>query len=445
MVASIFASQQPAFHGGGSTILVVPVSASEAYVVAPHPSLGAIALRLVKGNAGSVTTPSNSIGLPFGNWRLYGVRRLAAVTDNPATNYREIISDDVGSQQYAMAFNSIYGGVFHGGLTFNTEGVIDLTIPQYVPSFSLAVTFTIDWGLGVTTTGTDTLTLTPSGELKSDTTILGGPILDPVYLDMTIASSAFDRAKGLVDADYTALIMNADGTTDTDYSFNTSDTMLMRNRASGTIVTVTDDSRASAEFNRKWVRRSPVGSNSQRSKLYAKMVSAPLTPFPANRVQRTITFSKSTPDVFSWTAAAGGAGYDGTYPWPGGTVTNTGTALRFTRSATIGTNIGWLMGVEAGATYRLPISTALAGGGATNSGNGMAYAIQYADIGSIVSPLPIVTQTFAQTNVAAGGTGYLQFTAPANVDTLQCFIRQTTGTAGQLVDVTSLGPLAKFP
>ena len=64
-----------------SEVRVHPISATEAYVIAPPPTLGAIALRLIKANHGDTTTPSSSLGVNFGDWRLWGVRALNHVSD----------------------------------------------------------------------------------------------------------------------------------------------------------------------------------------------------------------------------------------------------------------------------------------------------------------------------------------------------------------------------
>lgn len=422
-------------------VRVFPADANTAYVIAPHATLGAIAVKFMKANGGDASTPSNSIGPPFGGWRLAGFRRLSSVFDNPATAFVQILSDDIGSQQFACRYGTTFGGVYHGGLTDNKAvytTLTDLTSEVFLPAFVMYHEFALDWGGGVAMTGKERITITPDGRIRTVTYVAGGVILDPAYLDMTIAEYTFDRAKALADAAWTKILGNADGVSDTDYQFSMADTIVQRDRASGVMITVTDDARAQAEYKQKWLRRSPVGG-SQRSKIYAKLASASaLSPVT---VTRTISFDLTPADVFSWTGALDG--YDGV-----GKAANislpvlTGGILRFTRAASTQTKAKFRVGgLTPGATYRIPISTTRNGGGATDSSNGMTYAVTTPDTDSVLSPVPYASYTYAQVSVAASpaGTGYLQFTVPAGVTMVGIIVQQTTGTAGQIVDLVSLG------
>jgi len=421
-------------------IRVHPVDSTEAFVIAPHSALGAIALRFFKANDGDASTPSSSVGTPFGGWRLAGIRRLVNVEADPLAGYMQFVSNDIGSQQFAIRLAATYAGVYHGGLTHNSQiftSMADLTVAAYISAFVFYSTFTLDWGGGNTMTGNEKITLFPDGHIETATYIAGGLEFDPVYLDMTIFDNMFDRGRAVGDANWTKLLSNVDGVSDIDYAFSGADAVQLRDRASGIIATVTDDSRASARFDSKWLRRSPLGG-SMRSKLYAKLKSAVGVVFPATTVRRSIVFSKDAPDAFSWTASADG--FDGVSKASGiGFPANTGSAFRYTRSATLQYRAKWRVGVEPGGTYRVPVATALAGGGATSGSNGMTYAVTYDAIDSIQTPTPILSRSYTQVTT----DGYLEFTVPAGVYVVQIIIQMTTGTAGHLVDVSSLGPIVR--
>lgn len=104
--------------GVPATMRIVPIDDFEAYVIAPHDGLGAVALHLIYGNGDNPIdqTPADSLGAPFGGWRIRGFRTLPSVESNPETEFTEIIYSGVGSQEYAINVNNVYFGTYHGGL-----------------------------------------------------------------------------------------------------------------------------------------------------------------------------------------------------------------------------------------------------------------------------------------------------------------------------------------
>ena len=417
-----------------NTMRVYSVSATEGYYIAPHPTLGAVAMHVITANNGDTSTPSNSVGVAFGAERIAGFRVLPSFDADPVTGYSSILSEDIGSQQMALRLtsNQLFAGIFHGGWTVNSKTVTPITASTAISEGRIITSGVLDFGGGNTMGASDNVVLKPDGSFQSTTSIAGGLIMDPVYLDMTIAEYVFDRAKALGDASWTKLISNTDGVTDADYSFAAADAVILRDRASGIEITVTDDVRANPRYSSKWVRRSPVGG-SMRSKLYARLASATGVAMPAATVNRTITFAKTAPDSSpSWSAAVDG--YDGMGKASGIVMpTLTSGVMRFTRSATTQTRAKFRMGVVPGGNYRLSISTAIAGGGATASSNGMTYAVTYDGIDSIQTPAPIVSVNYSTLTA----TGYVDFTAPAGTSVVQLIVQMTSGTAGHLVDLTS--------
>lgn len=416
-------------------VRVLPVDATTAFVIARHATLGAIAVKFVFGT-GAVADSSN-VGGSYGGWRLYGVYRLASVTDNPVTSYITQISEDIGSQQFALNFGAKYGGVYHGGLTTNRRvltSLTDLTSEIFLPYFSLYHEFTIDWGGGNVMTGREWITVNPDGSISTSTTVNGGLIIDPGYLDMTIGEYIFDRARAEAGTLWTKLLGNEDQVSDTDYDF-WADSVTLRDRSSGIEMTITDDARALAICPRKYVRRSPV-NGSMRSKLYSRLTSTAIggAAWPATTINRKITFADGGKEAaYAWSAATDG--FDGMGKAAGITMpSRVAGAMRFTRSASTQTRAKFRMGVVAGGTYQLTIGTAIAGGGATSGSNGMTYAVTADNVDSVITPAPLVQSTFSA--LAAAG-GVITFTAPAGANVVQLIVQMTTGTAGHLVDLTS--------
>lgn len=418
--------------GGGVTYRIQNVTTTEGYVVWPHPQFGAIAAKLVIGNNGSSSTPAGSIGSPFGGIRLAGFRRLKSVDADPTATSNnlevEILSDDIGSQQYALQIDdaengNLYGGIYHGGIQFDTEDTPSIATSREVDAFFIRNTFTITWPDGKVATGTEEIRFNANGSVTSTTTITSSEAFLLAYLDMTIGDRPFRYAtpEGGGQVNIYA---------PTNYDMGSVDAVTMLSPASGTTITVRDNVRGLSIFKEKHITR-----NASRSKLYATL-DTDGEPLGTITVTRQITFEATAPAVFSYDPAT-----EGLEPVfiRTGTPSIVGSALRFTRSATVIQKAEWyIYGLTSGATYRIPISVALAGGGATSGSNGMAFVVTTSKIGSIIDPAPLANINYASVIAA----GHIQFTVPDGITAVTLLIQQSTGTAGQLVDVSSLGPIA---
>ncbi|BBC70942.1 hypothetical protein AEB_P0074 [Altererythrobacter sp. B11] len=116
-----------------ATVRIAPVNGDLAYALAPHPALGAVALRFQRNTGGSGFP---NLGAPWEAWRMTAVYALADVEGDPATA-GTVLGADVGAWDYAFQIAAIpeYGGSWHGGETLVSYTGTDLSQAGFVPAF----------------------------------------------------------------------------------------------------------------------------------------------------------------------------------------------------------------------------------------------------------------------------------------------------------------------
>lgn len=364
------------FSPGSTPILaslrVVPVSATEAYVVAPHATLGAIALHLLKGNGTDVSTPGDSVGAPFGDWRIQGYRALPAVTSNPATQSTEILSSGIGSQEIAIRRTTGGGwaGQYHGlgSTAVYSQTAPDLTVAGYISSAVFTSTGRAKWSDGAYYDFTNTITLNGDGSISTTTNVVMPFDPNIAHLDMTIVSPTFTRASLDGGATYVDLT-----TLSTDFGTMAANvsSIIMRNPTTGRTVTIADDALNGTAGRNKIIMR-----RSGDFKVYPDLNP---TPNPTNlgnvTVNRTITFGQTAPDPvsftpYSWSGQTDGAALGTKYTLPFGTQNysfdNTNKKIILTRggAATGDTRVlfGPFYPATPGAAFTAPFVFEVAGG-----------------------------------------------------------------------------------
>jgi hypothetical protein len=418
-----------------SAFRVVPVSATEAFIVAPHAALGAVAWHFVKGNNGATGQVPDSIGAPYGNWRLYGVRTLPNLSADPVSGYTEIVQAGIGSQEHAIlvsqAGGNVWGGIYHGGLQSYTQTAPTMTTAGTLAAATLSHSARIQWAGGEYGDVAGALTVNPDGSLATSCTLAMPFDTLTAYLDMTIVGAGFTRASidgGATWLDLTAVAVGADTQAN-------ADTVIFRNPSTGTTVTVTDDARAKSNFASKAVTR-----RSTDFKLYVNLNTMPAgSPFGTQTVSRTISLGKTAPDPavpsLGWSGAANGAsGYtlQGTTAAAQITFDSSAKKLVFTRGAgTPGQSVRATFpatGLTIGQSYSFQYTSDISGG--SPSGGVQISRSNNADGSS---------GTLIQN--AAAGTQTVTFTATAAIMTIT-FGQASVSGSDAVFRLSSLGPIA---
>lgn len=275
--------------GAAPVIRIVPASATAAYMVAPHAALGAVALHLIKGNAGDESTPSASVGAPFGDWRIQGLRILPGVESNPATQATEIIYQGVGSQEIAINFGGLYAGQYHGfgaGAAYS-QTAPDMTSDHMVVSAEIESAGEMLWS-AASADWSQSIELHADGRITTVTRVDMAYDAFDAYLDMTIVGTGFTRASldgGETWQELDALALNASLTANVA-------TIILRNPTTGTTVTVTDDAMDAPGFaSRRIMRRTG------DYKVYPNINPQPTgTPLGSVTVARTIVLGATEAD-----------------------------------------------------------------------------------------------------------------------------------------------------
>lgn len=404
------------FGGGAPTpIRIVPVSATEAYLVAPHAALGAIALHLLKGNGASTATPADSVGAPFGDWRIQGFRILPGVDSDPATQTTEILSSGIGAQQLAIRRTTGGGwvGHYHGfgaGATY-AQTAPDMTVAAMIATAEIASTGRGLWSDAAYVDFRDVVRLTAAGAIETATTATMPFDPNVVYLDMTIAAPTFIRASLDNGATWVDLTTLTAGNSALDKMAANVATVILRNPSTGTTITVTDDA-----LNGTAGRYKEITRRTADFKIYADLNPTPAgTLLGTATVNRSIIFGRTTPDPtvtlsgdvtqaegnsgttaftftvtrsatagaasIPWTFSAGTTSADdfvgGTYPTGGSVALADGQA-----SATFVVGVAGDAVVEANETFGVAITAPLgfapgarmsAAGGITNDDGGVLY------------------------------------------------------------------------
>lgn len=411
---------------------IVPNGAYEAFVIAPHAELGAIAMHLIVGNGADASTPPYSIGAPFGGWRLYGYRILPGVDADPVSEATEVIYAGIGSQQYALEAlpgDSGWGGVYHGGLHLDTS-VPDLSTERYVATFSIVATGTIAWG-GVTATVADMLGIDATGTIRSATTISSASDFMTVYLDMVqLANPGFTEA---TPAGGAPIALTAG-----DNDLAGARSIAFRNRATGTIATVTTTVPDATDF-----ANIVANVSGDRVKLYPKIV--PGASLGTVSTERTISFAAGEPDpppagILHWDGAVDGAtgfavidnGTDGN-GLGHGQVSFADGQLVFTRATGTGAwgpaRVVWPMfNLQVGTVYAIPTAMTVSGG---NSAGGVYLGVSVHANGADATGIG---------NATNGTPGYT-FTATAATMYLAANQAWVSG-SDNVLRIASIGPVA---
>lgn len=240
-------------------VRIVNVSETEAFAIATHAKVGAVALHLVVGNKGDSNTPQDSLGGEFGQWRIYGLRILPSIASNPVTEYTKIIYAGIGSQEYAINIENEYGGIYHGLSTDApyTQTGTSLSSNVSVSSVSLTHDVTIEWVGGQTADVLETITFDKSGSVRTDCT---------VNCDFNTLTASL--AMLMVGMDFTRLSTDGGSTWSTISTGDTTtnvDEVQFRDPYTGLVVITSDDAREANNFNQKFVNRS-----GDRNKIYSR-------------------------------------------------------------------------------------------------------------------------------------------------------------------------------
>ncbi|WP_088183561.1 hypothetical protein [Sphingobium sp. Z007] len=270
----------------------VPISAYEAYVIAPHATLGAVALHLIYGNGTNPVdqTPADSLGAPFGGWRIQGFRTLPSVASNPVTEYSEIIYSGVGSQEYAINVNNVYGGTYHGGLNSYVQTGPDMTQAAMLPAMQLDHTATISWTGGEVAQLTGGLEFLSQGVTRTTHRMVAPHNTLTVALALFQLSPAYTRAS--TDLGATWADVSAGGYYDT----SAVNEVWWRNPTTGTIAKVLLDRAGATNF-----EESNFDVSVSRVKYRARFDTPSSGNFGDQTVRATYSFAASEPDpIPSW-------------------------------------------------------------------------------------------------------------------------------------------------
>ena len=417
-----------------SHIRVVPGGDREAYAIAPHAELGAIALHLFKGNGEDASTPALSLGQSFGEWRIKGFRILPGVDSDPRTEASEIIYEGVGSQELAINLGGVFGGQYHGfgGDALYVQSTPALASESMVPAMRIESSGEIVWN-SATATWSGTICLKPDGSLVTFASV--SLAADPLeaYFNMTIVNSSFSRASldgGETWRDLTELAINGK------LAANVPG-VILRNPLTGTTITITDDALEAPGFAVKEIQR-----RSGDYKIYPN-----INPLPAGShlgevtVRRTIVFGAGepdplAPDILRWTGAEHGEnGY-----W----LTNPATPqygfadgrIVLTRGAgsgaiPYGRVVFPMAGLTIGKNYTIP--TALEVSGSSSAGGATVN----------LSANPDGSSAMALGNAAAGTPGYA-FTASAGTMYLT-FHQPWLSGSDNVLRIAAVGPVVETP
>ncbi|GMM93529.1 hypothetical protein [Qipengyuania sp. MTN3-11] len=409
-----------------AVLRIVPHGSDEAYAVAPHAELGAVALHLMRGNAGDTTTPAISLGTNFGGWRIRGLRILPAVESDPETEATQILYEGGGSQQYALQVPGApgdFGGIYHGfGVGgFTRETVPDLTSQHYVADFALVHTATIDWGGGAIAEISETVTLHADGSITSVTTAASDAGFDQVFLDMTMLSTAFSEVTptgaGPVDISGVG-----------DYAMDDHDSLTFRDPRTGLTVTVIDDVRASSAFATKYI-----SADGTRQKLYPRL--DPVAALGSETVTRKIILASTEPDPtpeYAWDGEQNGfAGFGQMFG--GGVTWDAARRQVVLTRANSGPNFNRITfpmgGLTPGEIYT--VATILEVEGSSASG-GTTISVSASSNGGSATP--------ATPSSASHGAPSFTFTAPAATSYLS--LHQPAGTGSDnILRITRVGPV----
>lgn len=263
-----------------------------AFLIGPHAQFVAVALQLMRGNAGDTAVPADSVGPPYGDWRIAGYRLLPSIDADPLTEASEIVGEGIGAQQIAIRRTTGGGwaGHYHG---FGTGADYAQTAPD-LSGDTMTSDATIRslgrarWSDGAYFDFDESVRLSSDGAIitRAEVSMPFDPNI--AYLDMTIAGPEFSRASldgGATWQDLSQLAVGADLPPKVD-------TVVLRNPGSGTTLTVTDDALDGTPGRAKRILR-----RAADYKIYPDLNPTP-NPRDLGRilVRRTIRFGRTAPD-----------------------------------------------------------------------------------------------------------------------------------------------------
>lgn len=286
-----------------AAIRVAAISATESFLIAPHQSLGAVALHLIQGNGADTSTPLDSVGGSFGAARIQGMRLLPSVSSNPLTQASEIIYRGSGSQQIAVNVANKWAGQFHGfgmGAAY-TQAAPNLAVSATIPAAVIASSGDMIWS-GASGSWADSITLNADGSIATSASVTLGADPLQAYLDMTIVNAGFIRASLDGGTSWIDLL-------DLSHSFGTLAanvaSVIMRNPRTGTTVTITDDALNGTPGRAKVIMRRPSATPNDIDPVKRTgdfKIYPDLNPLPPGThlgtvaVNRTIVFGATAPD-----------------------------------------------------------------------------------------------------------------------------------------------------
>lgn len=282
----------PGNDGPIPAIRMVPIDAYEAYAIAPHDELGAVALHLIYGNGANPAdqSPPDSLGGSFGAWRIRGFRTLPSVESDPATEYSEVIYSGVGSQEYAINVNNVYGGTYHAGLDDYVQTGTDVSLAAMVAALLLDHMATINWAGGETAQMTGKLEFFAQGVARTTHRMVCPYNTLTAALALFQLSTAYTRAS--TDQGETWIDVSGTGY----YDMSAFDEVWWRNPSTGTIAKVQLDRSGATNF-----EEANFDVSSSRVKYRARFDTPSSGQFGDQTCIATYSFAASEPDpVPSW-------------------------------------------------------------------------------------------------------------------------------------------------
>lgn len=340
-----------------ATIRIVPVSATEAFAVAPHPD-GALALHLIHGNGANPVdqNPAASLGAPFGGWRIRGYRFLADTGADPRTQAVETIYDGVGSQEYAINVQNIYGGTYHGGLGAYTQTGPDCVVAGTVAEAKWDHAATITWGTGEVATITGSLELLNDGRVRTTHRMVMPHNTLTAAMSLLMVGGGFTRAS--LDGGATWQNIGAVAT----YPASGASEVWFRHPGTGTVVRAVDTAAQAGNF----LERN-FDTTAERVKLRTRLDTPNGGPFGDRTVTATYSFHR-------------GAADPAPPPPPPQTFTGFTETFDAAEPANPRVPLGWLFYIDNGQP------SAIAGGSWSLSGNGTVGRLVLRASGKVLPP-----------------------------------------------------------
>lgn len=249
---------------GAFTQRLVPVDGNTFYIISEHATLGAIAFRFQRNNAGDSSTPAGSIGPPFEPWRHTGTYELSSISSNPA-NPLATFSEDILPQDYFMKRTTglLLGGSYHGGEVVNSSSItkdfvpVDISVETYGIDFKIDYVSTITWASGFATVDSST-EINANGQLINTMTFYCPYGLTEPVLGTVIGSGDYVEA-GFVWGSATGTVPLLEGKT----LLGKSTQVTLRNPTTGQKITIDSNLPGMTSYSSTFVMRETSPSHSR--------------------------------------------------------------------------------------------------------------------------------------------------------------------------------------